>query len=283
MTHDLVVREEMQLTPKEVVDIATAQAKILMDIVEKTSCYQEIAGKKYLQVEAWETIGAFNRTHAETKTMDPILKDGEIVGYEARVQLWKDGVVVGGAIMPCYFTDYCCKGKEGEAKHKASMSAAQTFATSKAYRMNYSYIAILAGYQSLPAEEITEEMRSEGKNQHWCETHQTNFFKTAKMKSYAHPIKDENGADTGEWCYEKKAAKPPEEKVERAKNGNGIDWGRVNRLSAKMGIRSVVEMNKTLKVDKPNDWKGTEEEALDKLFEYAQLNGYQGGHWRELE
>jgi len=82
------------------------------------------------------------------------MRDNEVIGYQARVQLWKDGVVVGGAIMPCYFTENCCKGKEGDAKHKASMSAAQTFATSKAYRMNYSYIAILAGYEPTPAEEM---------------------------------------------------------------------------------------------------------------------------------
>lgn len=52
------------LTPREVVVNATIQAKLLMDIVEKTHCYQQIRDKKYLQVEAWETIGAFNRTHS---------------------------------------------------------------------------------------------------------------------------------------------------------------------------------------------------------------------------
>jgi hypothetical protein len=189
------------LTPAEVVESATTQAKLLMNIVEQTKCYQQIANKKYLQVEAWETIGAFNRTHSETESITPIVRDSETIGYQAHVQLWKDGQIVGGAVMPCYFTENCCKGKEGDAKHKACMSAAQTFATSKAYRMNYSYVAILAGYQPLPAEEITDDMRSEGKvdNQaeHFCKVHNTNFFKKGKMKSYAHPI-----GDTGEWCHE---------------------------------------------------------------------------------
>jgi len=188
--------QALELTPDEVVAGATVQARLLMDIVEKTNCYQVIANKKYLQVEAWETIGAFNRTHAETESIAPIIKDNETIGYQARVQLWKDGVVVGGAVMPCYFTENCCKGKEGDAKHKACMSAAQTFATSKAYRMNFSYVAILAGYQPLPAEEVTEDMKQDT-TEHWCEEHQTNFFKRGKMKSYAHPI-----GDTGGWCHE---------------------------------------------------------------------------------
>jgi len=40
--------------------------------------------------------------------------------------------------------------------------------------------------------------------EHWCEEHQTKFFMKGKMKSYAHPVKDANGNDTGEWCHEHK-------------------------------------------------------------------------------
>jgi len=197
----MVVREVgLQLEPAEVVTLATEQSRLLMDIVEKTKCYQNISGKKYLQVEAWETIGAFNQTHAETENITPIVKEDKTIGYQARVQLWKNGVVVGGAIMPCYFTENCCKGKEGDAKHKACMSAAQTFATSKAYRMNFSYVAILAGFQPLPAEEVTPDMREPvDKSQHWCKEHETAFFKRGRMKAYAHPVE---GTDPVEWCHE---------------------------------------------------------------------------------
>ena len=198
--------EQYMLTPAEVVQNSTTQAKLLMDIVEKTGCYQQIHDKKYLQVEAWETIGAFNRTHAETESITPITKEGETIGYNARVQLWKDGNIIGGAIMPCYFTENACKGREGDAKHKASMSAAQTFATSKAYRMNFSYVAILAGYSATPAEEMTgEDSTVPDYDKHWCAKHQTAFFKKGSMKGYAHPI-----GDTGKWCNE------PEPKKEAA-------------------------------------------------------------------
>ena len=155
------------MIPAEVVENATTQAKLLMDIVEKTKCYKQVRDKKYLQVEAWETIGAFNGVHAETKEVKPISKDQDgitdIVGYDAHVQLLKNGLVVGGARMPCYLTENVCKGKSGEDKHRACMSAAQTFAESKAFRMNYSYVAILAGYQPMPAEEITEDTDDNGR------------------------------------------------------------------------------------------------------------------------
>ena len=40
--------------------------------------------------------------------------------------------------------------------------------------------------------------------EHWCAEHQAKFFKSAKMTSYGHPIKDEKGNDTGKWCHEHK-------------------------------------------------------------------------------
>jgi len=207
--------QSIALSPQDVVDNATIQCKLLMDIVEKTKCFQVISGKKYLQVEAWETIGAFNSVHAVTETITPITKDGNTVGYDAKVNLVNsNGIVVGSAIMPCYFTENACKGKEGDAKDKASKSAAQTFATSKAYRMNYSYVAILAGFQPLPAEEVTDDMKEPvDKSQHWCKLHDTAFFKKGKMTSYAHPIE---GTEPTEWCYEpsKKKKKQAEQDAE---------------------------------------------------------------------
>lgn len=265
---ELTVGEQNQivLTPDEVVSGATAQAKLLMDIVEKAKCYQQIGNKKYLQVEAWETIGAFNRTHAETEHIAPIFDEGDeerkgIIGYQAHVQLWKDGNVVGGAIMPCYFTDNCCKGKAGDAKHKACMSAAQTFATSKAYRMNYSYVAILAGFQPTPAEEMVEDNQPETK-EHWCEQHKTEFFKKGNMKGYAHPI-----GDTGEWCNEgadKPSAKPPvapvAQKEAPAPSGGGNDKGEAQKLQRDPStIKNATELFKACSEDWPDKFKSTKD------------------------
>jgi len=48
-----------------------------------------------------------------------------------------------------------------------------------------------------------EDDQSGQPSKHWCPIHHTPFFKKGKMKSYAHPVKDENGNDTGEWCHER--------------------------------------------------------------------------------
>jgi len=147
------------ITPAEVVTQATEQAKLLMDIVERRGLFQEIQGKKYLEVEAWQTIGAFNRIHAETDWVKEIKDVNDvIVGYEAQVSLWKDsGAKAGQAILPCGLDDYPCRGREGMAKHKAAKSAAQTWAESKAYRMNFGYVAVLAGYEPTPVEEMRQD------------------------------------------------------------------------------------------------------------------------------
>jgi hypothetical protein len=43
------------------------------------------------------------------------------------------------------------------------------------------------------------EKQEEDKTKHWCEKHQTKFFKSGKMKSFAHPIQ---GTEPTEWCHE---------------------------------------------------------------------------------
>jgi len=146
---------QQELSPREIVEIASEQARVLMDIVEKQKLYEEIKEKKYLYVEGWQTIGAFTRTNALTDWVNPIAgHDGETTGYEAKVCLFRDGQIISAAVMSCGFDDFPCRGKEGSAKHKAAKSAAQTWAESKAYRMKYGYIAKLAGYEATPAEEM---------------------------------------------------------------------------------------------------------------------------------
>jgi len=49
--------------------------------------------------------------------------------------------------------------------------------------------------------------------EHWCKEHQMAWFKKGKMRGYAHPILDEDGEKTDNWCNEPKSeveSKPPE-------------------------------------------------------------------------
>lgn len=189
-----------------------------MQIVAARHLYQEIKGKRYLTAEAWELIGAFNNVHAIANSVDPVYLEGKLIGYKARVELSRHGETVGAAEMVCGMEEYPCQGRSGTAKDRAAMSAAQTWATSKAYRLNYSWVAVLAGFEPTPAEEMHQGAVHPERNtqpdtpsyykggaasdvQHYCTAHQKRWFKTDKMRAYAHPPVE----GEVEWCYE-----PPE-------------------------------------------------------------------------
>jgi hypothetical protein len=154
------VRDEvgLQMTGKEVIASATEWANALMAVVEDRKLYATIGKKKHLVAEAWETIGAFDRVAVDVAFVNP-LQDSEdkTNGYQAKVNLLKDGVIISSGIMSCGFEEFPCRGKQGMAKHRAAMSAAQTWAMAKAYRMKYSYVAVLAGFDATPAEEMRQE------------------------------------------------------------------------------------------------------------------------------
>ena len=137
------------------IEFAKHIAGRLMAIVEERHLSARIDGKDYLEYEAWQTIGMFYEVTANVEWTRTMEMDGAIMGWEARVQLLdRQGQVVGTGEMSCGFDEFPCKGKEGFAKHKAARSAAQTWAASKAYRMNYSHVAVLGGFEATTADEM---------------------------------------------------------------------------------------------------------------------------------
>lgn len=205
------IEQRVELAPRQIIAQAEEQATLLMEIVQRKTLYATIEGKQYLEAEAWETILAFNRVVPDTDWVEPIREDGEIVGYNAKVSLWKYGERTGGAIMSCGLDEFPCRGKEGQAKHKAAKSAAQTWALSKAARMQYSYIVVLAGYQPTPAEEMRSE--TDKASPYYCEEHDTMWFKKGRMPAPAHKIDG-----TSNWCNmpRKKKESPAEAPVDQA-------------------------------------------------------------------
>lgn len=143
-----------------IIQQATYWAKSLMDIVEKCGMSKNLGGKKYLEVEGWLMISEFAHVKAVVEwvrewkdTDESILK-----GYEARVQLFNDaGEIVGAGESSCGLDAFPCRGKQGTEKDKAAKSAAQTWATSRALRNKFSYVAKMAGYQAVPAEEMSRD------------------------------------------------------------------------------------------------------------------------------
>jgi hypothetical protein len=130
-----------------------------MDIVDQQKLFVIVQGKKYLMVEAWETIGAFNFVGSDTEWIREFRIGDELVGWQAKVNLVdsRTGIQVGSGISVCGLDEFVAKGKRGVAQHNAVMSMAQTRATSKAYRAKYSWVAVLAGYQPTPAEEMPRD------------------------------------------------------------------------------------------------------------------------------
>jgi len=189
-----------------------------MDVVNSRELYTEQNGNKYLHVEAWELIGAFAGFRAETESIEAINANDQIVGYKAKVVLVSiaDGSRLGGGgIAMCGLDEYVTKGQKTQgAKHNAAMSMAQTRAVSKAFRMNFSYVAVLGGYAPTPADEMPPQAIVDTSSEYFCNKHGVEWFMKGKMRNYAHPIEGENG-----WCNmpEQDSAEKPEADKPRSK------------------------------------------------------------------
>lgn len=160
---ELILRGDSPLAlPADVVAQATAQANALMDIVHSRDLFTKIGNKEFLVAEAWQVVSSFNETAWVTEWVRPIEIKGEIVAYEAKVNLVnRHGLVVGAAIMSCGLDDDVCKSRDGWDKHKTAMSAAETWAGAKASRMKFAWVAVLAGFAPTPAEEMIREKEGE--------------------------------------------------------------------------------------------------------------------------
>tara|TARA_X000001388_G_scaffold72168_1_gene62539 strand:- start:1648 stop:2439 length:792 start_codon:yes stop_codon:yes gene_type:complete len=157
-------------SPKQATQEAKEWAESLMHVVDtatddkgKPTMYVNLKGNKYLKVEAWELIGKFAGVSAQTQSVNAVYEHDEWKGYEAHVILVdkNTGQPVGGAAMAyCGEDEHVAQGQYTEGgKRNAVMSMAQTRATSKAFRLNFAFVAQLGKYQSLPWDEVTDEMK----------------------------------------------------------------------------------------------------------------------------
>lgn len=153
---EIVPVENQQITPPQKfnpeldVEYAKRAAKALMAVLD-VSKPLIMNGKKYLYVEMWQTIAQFFNTTVGTESTTEILKDDKNWGYIAKSLLYnKDGVVVGGA-------EASCSRDERNWTDKPDFqlrSMAQTRAMAKALRSRFGFVAVLAGVEATPAEEM---------------------------------------------------------------------------------------------------------------------------------
>ena len=162
MTTELVVQEQSFLAPKELIEHATIAANELFRIVDEQKLYVNIQKKEgvrpFLMAEAWQTIVALDNASLVTEWCEPVLdSQGETIAYKAKVNVIKDGEVKASGIMPCGMDEFPTRGQQGYAKHRAAMSSAQTWAGAKAARGKYAWVAVLAGYEPTPENEMPRQ------------------------------------------------------------------------------------------------------------------------------
>jgi hypothetical protein len=135
-------------TPKEQVAQATEIANVLSSVIEKQGLFSNIGGKKYIKAEGWQTLGTFLGVVPREKSVTA-LPDGS---YEAYVEIvkFRDGTVVGGGSAICSRKEKRWSGADAYAVR----SMAITRATGKAFRVGFSWIVTLAGYQPTNEEEM---------------------------------------------------------------------------------------------------------------------------------
>lgn len=141
------------MTPTKQTEVAAEMATALRDIIRKQGLYSNIQGKEYVKVEGWTTLGMFlGILPRESRVTEH--DDGS---YEAYVDLVRaaDGIVIGGASALCSVQEK----RWSNAEKYSRRSMAVTRATGKAYRLAFSWIVTLAGYEPTPSEEIPDDTR----------------------------------------------------------------------------------------------------------------------------
>jgi hypothetical protein len=136
--------------PSAVVTKAVAVADALMAVVKQKGWAKKIGntGKDYLEIAAWQTIGAMLGVSAVCEWSRSV--EG---GWEARVNVVNArGLVIASAESQCTRDERNWKSRDDFALR----SMAQTRASGKALRMALGFIASIAGFSDTPAEELPE-------------------------------------------------------------------------------------------------------------------------------
>ena len=193
----------------------------------------------FLKYEAWATIAAGYNMAASIESDPELLYDQDgttVIGAKAYavVRNIVTGTRTGGAPAYCMFVE---RNWANRTLNQV-VSMAGTRAASKALRLMFSWVVVLAGYDPTPYDELDETIIQEMRNRTpaprrespgnrtetpikgvveaapvvetaddlFCTLHQRNFFKTGRMRGYAHPIE---GTEPTQWCNMDDVQAPP--------------------------------------------------------------------------
>ncbi len=143
-------------TPHDVIVQATKIAKELAKIIRDNKLANKIQGREFVRVEGWTTMGAMlGVLPREIPEQGKRFEDGSYRGVVELIRI-SDGAVIGRASALVGMDEKDNRGNLtwGSRPEYARKSMAITRATGKAYRLGFSWIMTLAGYEATPAEEI---------------------------------------------------------------------------------------------------------------------------------
>jgi hypothetical protein len=163
----------------------------------------DIQGRRYPKVEWWTTVGmALQLFPVEVESKRFNFEGG--YQYEAIVEVRRNGNLITRASAICS-TDEKAWGNRDEYAVK---SMATTRACGKSYRLGLSSLAVMAGLEPTPADEIPpggfpsggfpdRGQQSTAPDQGFgtCPEHQVAWFQKGRMRSPAHPVKGSSA-----WC-----------------------------------------------------------------------------------
>ena len=168
--------------------------------------------RDYLRVDGWQYI---IKKYGLIPLPDDAIKleDG---GYLVRCTLVdEEGVIKGRGEMSCGSKGDSPWDKRSENNQRAM---AQTRSIGRAGRNRFSWLVVACGYSATPAEELPDDdtqmisyqtqsapaptsngtVQVEDGLDIFCPLHDRDWFKTPKMRGYAHPLEDNAG-----WCNQK--------------------------------------------------------------------------------
>jgi hypothetical protein len=194
-TELMTINQQYQLgalnitTPSEVITVATKVATQLADLIVKKNLFKVIGGRKHVYVDGWTTLGAMLGVVPRHQPEYSIGLPGG--GYQETVELVRmsDGMIIGRGSAVCGTADEVdSHGKMiwGARPTYAQKSMAITRATGKAFRLTFSWVMVLAGFNPTPAEEMDFEHEN---SQPQSEKVQTKKTKSLQEKFFDQCIK----------------------------------------------------------------------------------------------
>jgi len=167
MTNEIAKADSMTVVSRdafdEMMNNAVHKAKRIAQVIHNQKLYTDIGGKKHLDYEAWVTVAASYGARPSIEWTQEIRRNEEVEGFVARACLID---MASGSKFS--FVEHECTREESawaERDRYALRSMAETRAASKACRMAFAWVVVLAGegFATTPSEEMIDKKQNDKK------------------------------------------------------------------------------------------------------------------------